>query len=83
MAKGIHDERYRGLLEALRDARLALGMSQAGLGRLINQRQQYVSKYESGERRLDVVEFIDVATALGIDWKPLLAACQGAAPDTK
>ncbi|MBQ2760644.1 MAG: helix-turn-helix transcriptional regulator [Mailhella sp.] len=34
--------------------------------------QSYVSKYESGERRLDVVEFIAVATALGEDPLELL-----------
>jgi hypothetical protein len=29
--------------------------------------QSYVSKYESGERRLDVIEFVEVAGALGTD----------------
>jgi hypothetical protein len=32
-----------------------------------------VSKYEGGERRLDVVEFMDVAQALGLDWREGLA----------
>lgn len=29
--------------------------------------QQFVSKYEIGERRLDAIEFVDVARAIGLD----------------
>lgn len=72
MAKGFQDERYRYVVEALASARKRLGLSQASLGALVNQRQQYVSKYESGERRLDVIEFLDVAKALHLDWRGLL-----------
>ena len=38
-------------------------------------RQQFVSKYEGGERRLDVIEFVDIAQQLGLDREALLAAC--------
>jgi transcriptional regulator with XRE-family HTH domain len=37
------------------------------VARRLGKPQSYVSKYESGERRLDVVEFMDVAHALEID----------------
>lgn len=43
--------------------------------RSVGKRQQFVSKYESGERRLDVVEFVDAARALRIDWVQLLKEC--------
>ena len=29
--------------------------------------QSFVSKFERGERRLDVVEFLEVASAIGVD----------------
>jgi hypothetical protein len=37
-----------------------------------NKRQSFVTKYEGGERRFDVVEFITVAKALGLDPKALI-----------
>lgn len=37
------------------------------MARIIGHHQQFVSRYETGERRLDVVEFVDIATSLGLD----------------
>ena len=72
MAKGIHDARYRRLIEALLQARRQAGLSQSELAQRLGTRQQFVSKFESGERRLDVVEFIDIGCALNVDVMPLL-----------
>lgn len=65
--KGFHDERYRALVGALVEARKAAGLTQGSLADRLNRHQQFVSRYETGERRLDVVEFIDIARALAID----------------
>ena len=67
MAKGIHDQRYRDLMSALKSARKAKGLNQTEVARALGSRQQFVSKYETGERRLDAVEFLDVAAILGLD----------------
>lgn len=80
MIKGAHDPRYRAIIGELREARLRLGLSQAQLADALNTRQQFVSKYESFERRLDVVELLDVASALRVDWKVLLAPPASADP---
>lgn len=40
-------------------------MTQLEIANRIGKPQSYVSKYESGERRLDVVEFCSIARALG------------------
>ena len=72
MAKGIHDARYRSLIEALLQARRQAGLSQLELAQRLGTRQQFISKYESGERRLDVVEFIDIGRALNVDVMLLL-----------
>ena len=66
MAKGIQDARYKRLIEALAAARRKAGLNQTELAERLGKRQQFVSKYESGERRLDFVEVLDVAKALGI-----------------
>jgi len=56
-------ERFRLLLV---EARKNADLSQAQLAKRLTRPQSFVSKYERGERRLDVVEFEQVAEALGI-----------------
>lgn len=73
MAKGTQDARYKLLIEGLAGARRKAGMSQAELAAQLGHRQQFVSKYESGERRLDFVEVLDIAKALDIPLQTLIA----------
>lgn len=63
-------KRFRELLIA---ARKQADLTQAELSSRLNRPQSFVSKYERGERRLDVVEFGEVAQALGIDPAKFLA----------
>lgn len=42
-------------------------MTQKDLAELLKRPQSYVSKYESGERRLDLPEIEAICTAAGID----------------
>lgn len=67
MAKGIHDRRYRWVVERLVQKRKEKGLSQAAVAALLGKPQQYVSRYETGERRLDIFEYLDAADALGLD----------------
>jgi transcriptional regulator with XRE-family HTH domain len=73
LARGIHDARYRRLIETLTAERRKAGISQVELAARLGKRQQFVSKYESGERRLDVVEFVDIGRALGLDMADLVS----------
>lgn len=43
------------------------GITQVGLAERLGRPQSFVSKYERGERRLDVIELCEVCHALGID----------------
>lgn len=52
----VHSERYREFLSRLKRARLEAGMTQAQSARALRRPQSFVSKCESGERRVDVVE---------------------------
>ena len=63
-------KRFRELLVA---ARKKADLTQAELSSRLNRPQSFVSKYERGERRLDVVEFHEVASALGVDPVQFLA----------
>lgn len=55
------------MIELLVQARKDAGITQVELGKRIGQRQTFVSKFELGERRLDVAEFITVSRAVGAD----------------
>lgn len=59
---------YRRFLARLRAARLAAGLTQAEVARNLGRPQSYVSKCESGERRMDFVELARFARVCG---KPL------------
>ncbi len=48
-------------------------MSQAALAKCLNRPQSFVSKYESKQRRLDVVEFLELAHCLHADGIDLMA----------
>lgn len=72
--EGFADERYRALIGRLVEARRAAGLSQDALAKLLQRHQQFVSRYETGERRLDVVEFMDIARALNLDPGILISA---------
>jgi transcriptional regulator with XRE-family HTH domain len=54
------------LQSLLREVRNHAGIRQAELAEKLRQPQSFVSKYESGERRLDILELRDVCQALGI-----------------
>ena len=51
----------------LREMRVRAGLTQTALGRRLKHTQQWVYKVETGERRLDVIEFIKIAHAIGFD----------------
>ena len=67
MTKSVYTKRYRKLRELLIDARLEAGMSQRELGEALGYDQTLVSKMETGVRRVDLIEFLEVAEVLGID----------------
>ena len=52
---------YRLFLTRLREARQAAGLTQADVASKLRRPQSFVSKCESGERRVDVVELMDFA----------------------
>jgi transcriptional regulator with XRE-family HTH domain len=65
--KSIFTSRYQKLKKLLIEARKDAGLTQVDLAAKLDRPQSFVSKYERGERRLDLVEFLEVADALRID----------------
>lgn len=66
MAKSIFSARQEKLQKLLRDARVSAGLTQEDLAKKLDHPQSFVSKYESGERRLDLIELQDVCRGIGI-----------------
>ena len=56
-------------LALLRETRTKAGLTQVALASRMHRDQTFVSKYETGERRLDILELRDVCRALGVDFK--------------
>jgi transcriptional regulator with XRE-family HTH domain len=58
---GVYSVRYKAFLKRLRSAREEARLTQLEVAQKLNQPQSYVSRCESGERRVDVVELTDFA----------------------
>lgn len=69
MSKSVHSPLYERLRQLLIERRQQAGLTQAQLAKRLSKPQSYISKYEKGERRLDVVELIEVAEAAGFDFQ--------------
>jgi transcriptional regulator with XRE-family HTH domain len=72
--RSIHSGEYRKLTAILLDARNAAGLTQQEVADRLGKPQSYIAKVERNERRIDVVEFIALAQALGVDPARLFAA---------
>jgi transcriptional regulator with XRE-family HTH domain len=61
MGGSIYSPEYQEFLQRLRHARVEAGLTQSEVALKLNQSQSYVSRCESGERRVDVVELAKFA----------------------
>lgn len=66
MTRSLRSPGHLALMQVLRETRQKTGYTQADLAAQLARPQSYVAKIEGGERRLDVVEFIDMASAMGV-----------------
>ena len=71
--KTLRSRRHRALCATLLAARKAAKLSQAELASRLKTSQTAIARIESGERRVDVVEFIDIARVLRIDPRDVLS----------
>ncbi len=63
----VYSEEYQLVINALKNARKARGITQAQLAEALGKPQSFIAKVESGERRLDVVEFVHLARLVGVE----------------
>ena len=67
MQKSLSSTKQKSFLALLRQVREEAGLRQIDVAARLNQPQSFVSKYESGERRLDLLELELVCEACGTD----------------
>jgi transcriptional regulator with XRE-family HTH domain len=73
MPKSLRTPRQERLQALLAEVRKARKLTQSDVAERLDRPQSFVAKYEGGERRLDLVEFVEVAEALETDPCALLS----------
>ncbi len=74
MTRSVHTREYDQTRKWLTTARKNARLSQQDVADRLGRPQSFVAKYELGERRLDLVEFLEVVTALNADPRKLIDA---------
>jgi transcriptional regulator with XRE-family HTH domain len=64
---------YKALTSELKNARKRAGLTQQEIADGLKRPQSFVTKYENGERRLDVLEFVTIADTIGANPSRLFA----------
>ena len=67
MPKTLRSPRHEALRVLLVEKRKQAGLTQAKVAKKLGRYQSFVAMVEGGQRRLDVVEFLDFAEAIGFD----------------
>jgi transcriptional regulator with XRE-family HTH domain len=72
IGKTVHSSEQAAFCAIMVAARKNAGLTQQALARRLKTPQSFVAKYEGGERRLDVIEFVAIVRAIGGDPVKLL-----------
>ena len=72
--KSVHSTGQSAFCELMIKARKTAGLTQHELAKRLHKPQSFIAKYEGGERRIDVVEFVTICRALEMDPMRLLKA---------
>jgi transcriptional regulator with XRE-family HTH domain len=83
MRKTLRTEGHAKLIALLKEQRLRVGLTQQQVADRLRVPQSFVAKYEGGERRLDVLEFIEATEALEAEPTELFAAVVGLVTNDK
>ncbi len=74
MSKTIGDGRHTVLIERLVAKRKSAGLTKAEVASKLKVYQSHIARLESGQRRVDVIELLDLGIAIGFDPAELLRA---------
>jgi transcriptional regulator with XRE-family HTH domain len=63
----VQQREYRTVGAALASARLRAGLTQRELAKVLRKPQSFISNYERGQRRVDILELLKIVDAVGCD----------------
>jgi transcriptional regulator with XRE-family HTH domain len=67
LQKSVHSLEQTAFRELMVEARERARLTQQQLAKRLGKHQSFVAKYEGGERRIDVIEFLKISRAIGTD----------------
>jgi transcriptional regulator with XRE-family HTH domain len=67
IGKSVHSPEHAAFCALMAEARDKAGLTQEKLAKRLGKPQSFVAKYEGGERRLDLIEFLWITRAIGAD----------------
>jgi transcriptional regulator with XRE-family HTH domain len=73
LRKTLRTKGHRTLIDILVESRQQAGLTQRDLAARLKRPHVFIGRIEAGERRVDVIEFIEIARVLDIDPKHLFA----------
>ncbi|PNK61524.1 helix-turn-helix domain-containing protein [Psychrobacter sp. FDAARGOS_221] len=76
LRKSIHSSEHEFLRRLLKERREQLGLSQRALGKRMDVIYSFIGKVETGDRRLDVIEFVEYCKALNLDASDVIKQIQ-------
>ncbi|MEO8722351.1 MAG: helix-turn-helix transcriptional regulator [Sphingobium sp.] len=82
MRRWVSSQSYRLAIRTIVEARKEARLTQRDLAKRLNKPPSFVAKIETGERRLDIVEFIAIALALKLQPADLAGQIANAMPDS-
>ncbi|MCZ7448354.1 helix-turn-helix transcriptional regulator [Rhizobium rhizogenes] len=74
VTKTLGTKRHQALIALLIEKREAKGLTQTDLAAKLGEYQSFVARLESGQRRVDVIEFLELSEILGFDAAQALSA---------
>jgi len=72
--KSVHSPEQAAFCALMIAARKKAGLTQQDVAKRLKKPQSFVAKYEGGERRIDIIEFLAIARAIGADPVRILRA---------
>lgn len=67
LLKTLGTKRQEALVALIRDKRESAGLTQTDVAKALGEHQSFIARIESGQRRIDVIEYLTLSEVIGFD----------------